>query len=506
MPSFLESVVRPGQSLQRLAFVFVVLVILSIIGLDIWQAWTARRETLRMAETTISNLTRSLAQHAEDVFEEADLVLANVVERVETDGTSPAQLERLRRLLQGNVASLAQLNGLFVFDRNGNWLVTSEASEPPAVNSADRNYFTFHKDNPDSGVHIGAVIRSRSTGRLVLPVSRRINAPDGSFAGVALAALRVDYFRRFYDGFDIDGQGAIVLALRDGTLLVRRPYNETVIGSSLASGRIFSELMPLARSGTVTLHSMVDGVERLYGYRALDKYPLVVEAAQSRQAVLAPWEANIYRSAYIVALMIFTMGIFGIVLIRQIRHGMRAEAQLQEAHRELRKLALQDGLTGLANRRRLDQALPDEIARARRNGKTLGLIMLDIDHFKGYNDLYGHPAGDACIKAVGRAIQMCAGRAGDLAVRYGGEEFLVLLPETDAQGSQRIAAHILQAVRDLNIPHTGNQMGIVTISAGVHSWRPGGHEPRSEELLQAADQALYAAKAGGRNRVFPESA
>jgi diguanylate cyclase (GGDEF)-like protein len=497
---------RPRLSIQRLALLFVGVVFVSILALDVWQAWTARREALRNSEVAVSNLARSLAQHAGDTVKEADTVLVGLVERVETEGFGAPQLARLNALMKSDVAFLEQLHGLFLYDKDGNWLVTSSDSIPAGANNSDREYFTFHRNNPDRGAHIGPVIRSRSTGDLIIPVSRRIDAADGSFAGVVLATLNVEYFRLFYEGFDIDHKGVIVLTLNNGTILVRRPFDSSVIGTSLAKGKVFSELLPRAHTGTAMFRSIIDNVERLYGYEALNEYPLVVEAGPSREAVLASWREGMIRSAVIVALVLLAMALFGVALLRQIRRGMRTEAQLREAHDALHKLALEDPLTGLANRRRLDDALPHEIARSRRSGRPLGLIMLDIDHFKRYNDRYGHPAGDGCIQAVAEAVRASVNRVADLVVRYGGEEIFVLLPEVDAQGTCRVAERILANVRALAIEHADNPQGIVTLSAGVHSWQPDGREVGARELVQAADRALYAAKGAGRNRVSAEPA
>ena len=497
---------RAGASTQHLALVFVALVMLSLIALNTWQSLTARAQALHSAQVTTSNLARSLTQHADDSIAQADTVLAGLIERVQVDGTSAAALARLRHLMQGWKQSLPQLHGLFVYDLDGRWVVTANAVDPPSANNADREYFQFHRNNPDPSVHIGPVIRSRTNNDLVIPVSRRLQGADGSFAGVALATLRLGYFTDFYAAFDIDERGAIVLALRDGTILARRPFEENVIGTSVARGRIFSQMLPAAEQGTLMQLSMVDAVERMYSYRASSQYPLVLEAALSRQSILASWHDYLLRSALFVLLVMVAMALCAIALIRQIRFGQRTEAELRNAHAALQKLAMQDGLTGLANRRQLDAALPDEMGRARRSGRPLGLIMLDIDHFKRFNDLYGHPAGDECIRAVGQAVLACVGRAGDLVVRYGGEELLVLLPESDEAGTWQVAEKILHTVRSLAIHHAGNDPGIVTISAGVHVWRHTEKNLRAQHLVQAADQALYEAKSHGRNRLYPPMA
>lgn len=494
---------KSDSSAQRMAILFVALVVVSLIVLDVWQTLTARAQALRVSEITTSNLARSLAQHAEDTIKQSDTVLLGLIERIQVDGTAPPQVQRLRNLMQGWTRSLAQLQGLFIYDSEGRWIASSNTVDPPGLNNADRDYFRYHQASPDPGVHMGPVIRSRSTNALVIPVSRRLTGADGRFAGVVLATLKVDYFNQFYAGFDLDAHGVIALLLRDGTLLLRRPFDENVIGSSLARGKIFSDMLPQADHGTLLQRSLVDDVERMYSYHALRNYPLVLETAESKAALLASWYENLLRSAVFVLVVGVALSLCAMTLIRQIRHGLRTEAELRNAHAALQKLAMQDGLTGLANRRQLDAALPDEIGRARRNARPLGVIMLDIDHFKRFNDLYGHPAGDECIKAVGQAVLGCVGRSGDLVVRYGGEEILVLLPESDETGAWQVAEKVLLAVRALAIAHAGSDLGIVTISAGVHVWRNDDPDARAQNLVEAADQALYRAKTSGRNRVYP---
>lgn len=173
---------------------------------------------------------------------------------------------------------------------------------------------------------------------------------------------------------------------------------------------------------------------------------------------------------------------------------------------ELRRTAQRDGLTGLHNRGSFDQHLSREWQRSLRTGTPLSLVLLDVDHFKRYNDHYGHPAGDACLRAVAAALGGLARRPGDLAARVGGEEFAVLLPNTTPEGAREVAEAICQAIGQLALPHAASLTADhVTVSLGVAGWvpRPSPHDGAEHALMKRADEALYDAKAAGRNRVGP---
>ena len=309
----------------------------------------------------------------------------------------------------------------------------------------------------------------------------------------------MSYFDQFFKSFSIDDNGSMFVALTDGTLLARRPFVESQIGTSLAQSEIFQKLLPQAPSGNAMLTSMVDGIVRLSGYRQLEAYPLVVSAASSKDSILAGWYDTAFRSGLIVALVMLGVALFGWVFIRQVRVGERVEADLRKAQEALELIATHDSLTGLANRRLFERALDIEFGRGARESSSLSLIMLDIDYFKCYNDTYGHVVGDHCLAQVARAVKDCCHRKADLAVRYGGEEFAVLLPDTDIHGAMTIAEQIRRSVMDKNISHTGSPTGYVTVSLGCYSFVPTGRDSM-EVFIQRADAALYQAKNAGRNR------
>jgi diguanylate cyclase len=291
-----------------------------------------------------------------------------------------------------------------------------------------------------------------------------------------------------------------VIALKDGTVLTRRPFDEEGVGISLAQGEIFTKYLPYSAAGTAHIVSVVDHFERIMSYRQIDRYPVVVQAGLSVDAVLRPWRHNLYRSIGFVTSVTLLMLVLGTVLLRQIRFGVRIESELRSTQATLQRLATEDGLTGLANRRQLDGMLSTETARARRQSTSVAVLMIDIDHFKKYNDRYGHQAGDECLKAVAGALRLCVQRPADAAFRYGGEEFAVILPDTPMDGALKIADNIRTAVRGLNVSHTASEFGRVTLSIGVAAQTPVTNGA-DESLLRSADEALYAAKQGGRDRI-----
>lgn len=169
----------------------------------------------------------------------------------------------------------------------------------------------------------------------------------------------------------------------------------------------------------------------------------------------------------------------------------------------LEQYALLDGLTAIPNRRHLDELLTQEIRRCLRDQVPLSVIMIDIDDFKRFNDRYGHGAGDRCLQKVANALHGSLSRPGDRICRYGGEEFVGLLPDTHGEGARMVAESLRAAVAALSIRHeTSRAASVVTISLGIGTLDPGESDhPSGRKLLERADQALFAAKRAGRNRV-----
>jgi len=477
---------------------FVVLVSLSLLACVLWLAGSAKDARLSEASRASENLTAALAQHARDTFRIIDSTLLGLVERLEVDGQDARQIPRLQRLMQQRVEELPGLQGIFVADRNGNALVSSYAGMG-LYSAADRAYFRWHLEHNSKDLYIGSPMLGRVSGQQVIPVSRRLNDENGHFAGIVIASLQVDYFQQIYRSLGIGYQGVISLSLASGALLVSQP----------PSAKLLQIPLPAQNHGSFSAKEQ--GIEHLYSYQRLSRYPLTVMTMLSQDAVLDNWhtETLLQIAAAIVLIVLFNL--FGFYLIHLMKMELATRTALQQARDrlalqslQLEKLARQDELTGLANRRYFMERLHEEALRACRSRQVLSVAMMDVDFFKQYNDLNGHLEGDNCLRRIADVMRKALKRPGDLVARYGGEEFCLLLAQaTDSQGALHVAERIRTTLEKLAIPHPGSPLSVLTISIGVHSLYPeqGNAQAAIETLLQCADSALYQAKEGGRNRV-----
>lgn len=601
---------------------FVALICVTILGLSAWREWETRNAELRSAEIDVTNLAHSLIQHADDTFELADTILVGLVHRLELDGTGSDTITKLQAYLPIRKSS-DRIRGIFVYDETGRWLATTEHVDFSGLNNSDREYFRQHRDFPEKGTLIGRPVKSRSGGQWIITASRRINHPDGSFAGVVLLTIDVAYFAKFYERFDVGPNGSASL-LNNAGIMLARAHDESgaYVGRDLSNAPLFRERESRPAAAVYYFRSPIDGVQRLSYYQRSSNYPLMVLASKSQDDVLAPWRhAAATRMIFVLGLVLL-IAVIGFYLVRQLLHrqrmaqalvakeanfrllaeqssdmvtrigldnrllyvspscvritGWSAEELLdtsalagihpddmerveqviaalkngeaeearfvyRQRHRDkgeiwaeaalhvtpaadsgeidgvvavmrditeqkdlqdkLASLAATDALTGLANRRAFDERLADEWARARRDGTQLSLLLIDVDHFKKFNDHYGHLAGDGCLRALGRILSAISRRPADLAARYGGEEFAVLLPNTGPDGCVEVGEGIRQALHDLAMHHAQNPPSrLVTVSVGAATSLPS-QAPDSSTLVAAADRALYAAKDSGRNRL-----
>lgn len=510
IPKIENTVPAPAQHIQaklnvRHVVFFFIAICLSLSVVAIWGSLTSRQYRLDDKEIAMSNLAQTLSSQVQASIKQADTVLFNLVDRLEIDGMDKDQSSKLQRLLASQRAELAQLHGLFIYDEKGGWVADSNGVMPLNANRYDGDYYIFHRKHPERGPRIGPSIKSRTTGDWVIPVSRRINHPDGSFAGVVVATLYLDHFLQLYNSIDIGNNGVINLISADAKIVVRRPFNKTEIGTSVANGPLFTQFLPKEPFGSSIVKSYVDGVERVVGFRQVDEYPLIIFVAFDKDEVLANWRQESLLTTLIVAVLMGFLAVIGYRLITLMKHQnhiqselLDAQEKLIESNQALELLALEDALTGLANRRKFDLFLHSEVGRAKRTQGNLALLMIDVDHFKRFNDQYGHLAGDKCLGIISAIIKENIKRPDDVAARYGGEEFAVVLSGVDYVGAFLVAENIRGAVLQAGIEHSESIEGTVTVSVGVCGWSPSSQDS-PDDLVRAADKALYAAKISGRN-------
>ena len=491
-----------------LAASFVVAVCLSIMAIEAWRIMAARQTQIKEAETAATNLAKSLAEQASGTLVQADALLTGLTERLEVDGTGPANVARIRRLMQLEMFHLPQLQRLSVIDDEGRWITTDIGIPDRTTTHVDREYFRYHSVHADLAPHLGPPIRSRTSGRWIITVSRRFSGPDGRFGGIVLASISLEFFNDYFKQFDIGSNGAILLAMSDGTVLDRRPFKQDLIGKSIAGGELFRKHIAFDEGGTAWITSSIDGVERLTGFQKLHIFPAYAIVAFSKDQILREWVSDSLVHATAALLLVVILALLGGRLVSQVaqRHAdqlllVQSQAELTTLNAKLDGLAREDGLTGLPNRREFDRALRDEAKRIDRNGESLALIMLDIDRFKAYNDHFGHPQGDQCIRMVAAQIAQIVKRSGDLAARYGGEEFVILLPSTTAAGARAVAEKVRDTILRCALPHPQGVGGRVTVSMGIAVLTSRDADPTGDALLERADRALYVAKETGRDRI-----
>jgi PAS domain S-box-containing protein len=531
------------------------------------------------------------------------------------------------------VASQPLLRGLFLVDERGNWLANSVLGASRNLNYADRDYFRHHRDIDDEKVLVGLPVRSKVDGTWVITLTRRINHPDGSFAGILTATIATEVFQSIFRSFDIGTRGVVTMMNGRNRIVVRQPYAEENVGRDVTNSQVVRELGNAVEARSFEYVGLIDGLTRIGSLRRVPGFDLIVVVSRAKDEVLAEWwrETQVHLTWMSFALLALatllwrkvlslraharTSALYRLVadnssdaIVLLGRHGHRryvspafwamtgwTEADLLQkpfteivfpedrpisdrafadlmagsqvtaefrylcrdgttvwvelrarptadplgglpvfvgnirnisrqkaAEEQLAAISLTDPLTAIANRRHFDEALLKEWSRAARDGTPLALLMVDADHFKTYNDTYGHPQGDACLRAIAQVLANSIRRPGaqsghnsghnsehnlgrNMAARYGGEEFAVIMPGTSAEAAAVMAERIRRSLACQAMEHLGHEAGVVTVSIGVAALVPQrGADP--EVLIRSADQALYEAKRTGRNRVVRHDA
>ena len=442
-----------------------------------------RRGEEQLARQMLENLAAGIEADISRNIELYDLSLRAVANNLLMPELKNVSKPMLHLILFDHAATAKHFGAIQVFDPNGQLTIDASSLDPRAENRADEDYFKVHRDNPNIDLYISKPTLHRGAYSVVL--SRRISGEDNAFLGVVVGAIRFSYFHELFERLNLDFQDTITVLRRDRTIIMRKPFDLDVIGKNLADVMSWSA-NNLAPGGSYSGQGPVDATPRLYVRRDTSNLFYVV-VGKPLDAVFHLWRTEVTRIAAIMAvLVLFVLGTT-LFLAREIGRRAAAEAKLEE-------LAITDALTGLRNRRKFDAEIDAEWRRAARQKTPLGLLMIDADHFKAFNDTNGHQAGDQMLVGIAICISDSVRRAGDCAARYGGEEFAVLLPGCGPTEAFQLAETIRHKVMRWSEGPDFN-----TVSIGVASLTPGANMHWAL-LLEAADKALYAAKANGRNQ------
>ena len=483
-----------GRSLQLLAAIAVV----AIAVFTAQQLWLARHTAIASAAMQMMRLDMVFAEQTGRAVETIDLILRNTVDL--TPDRAKANPADVADVLRRRIAGVRQVSALAVADPSGMVVVASKPELVGQLPPSGMAALSMSRLDSDGALRISEPSRD-ARGTWTVLMTRRLQSRDGRFTGIAVAYLNLDYFEDFYEAVDLPETAAILLHLRNGTVLARFPRVDGVVGTSYANQAPFANVLAHAIAGTVIMQSPVDGTTRIVAIRALKAFPLAVSVSVGQQAVLAPWWTELW--IFSAAASFGSLGLVGVLLYlsRQAR-----EAELADRLRtmqELARVASLDSLTGLLNRTTLTERLDRRLAWAQGRRAEVALLFLDLDGFKQINDNQGHKAGDAVLRVVaGRIAGVSQSASADVA-RWGGDEFVIITADRDpaAPGAPSDATVLAgNILREISMPiDVDGQMVRVGGTVGIATYPQDGRSP--EVLVSAADAAMYDGKQAGGNIV-----
>lgn len=455
----------------------------------------ARDQYEERAAQTTENLALTLEKELAGNIRSVDILLATVIDEFDRQRDSGSiDAPGLNDFIHRQVARFPYIDGIRVTDAAGILRYGSDVAADTRIDLSDRPHFRQLLDQHEDALVISKPQKSRANNKSVVVFARRIRNAEGSFGGMAFAAIAVEKLTQTVSQVAIRKGGSITLRGPDLGIIAHYPKpaggGENVYTPTVA--REFATLLATgATSGTFHASTPADGVERTLSFRKLGDYPLYLMVGRARSEYLGTWYAAAVRAA--ATLTLFLAVTVGLAVLVQ-----RYWSRLAEANVELHHMAHTDFLTGLMNRRALLEAAAGELARARRYGSTVSVLMIDIDHFKAINDTLGHKAGDAVLQRLAGTIRQTL-REVDLIGRWGGEEFVALLPETATTRAYEVAERVRQTIAETEMRNHDTPPVSLTVSVGLATLDHA--DETIDTLIARADAALYQAKEGGRNRV-----
>ena len=500
-----------------------------------------RTRQLAAASEEFVNITQHSADTQREVISSVETMLKSAA-YIRASGGVARSCEILRASLPSN---LPWIRSIMIADKDG-LVQCSTLNYQVGLNLSDREYFRKAQETRD--FVFSDYLFGKTNGRPMLMAAYPVSAINPEEEAVVVAGINIDWLSRIMNNLGgrpgissllVDGSGVVVAAPSDQASMIGRPLDNVPLLAAIAEKALSSD----APTGSLSF-TAPDGARRVISFARISgtQSRLIVSIDEAR--VTAAINREI-RTAYLqlgfVCLFVLLGALIGaeklIINPIEVMTGMARRfgesdwsarvahnklpsefvplarafnamaAQLSQRERELvatndrlTVIASIDMLSGLANRRGFQSRLDFEWMKAQQSNSELSLLMIDVDHFKLYNDTYGHPEGDACLTRLGEALAGIAADTMGFAGRYGGEEFCLLLPNTDSQKALAIGETVRAAVQSLGIPHGTSSHKTVTVSVGLAATLPNDMQ-RPGDLIEAADAALYAAKHRGRNTV-----
>ena len=514
---------------------------LPALGLTVYSAFEEREAAKAGARADLIRLTRLAAREQEQIIEgvrQTMVASAQVLTALQSDQAGCQRY--LARLLAQNRGRYHSM-GIFALDGE---LICNAIPWKGRIYSGDREYFRLAAATGEFS--IGEYQIGRVTGLQAVNFGYPVKNTDGKLTGIAFVGFDLDSFNQVAATTPLPQDGNITVLDHKGVVLARHPVSEAVpVGQQLGNARVLDATFS-GESGVFEA-ARLDGAERLYVYESIARnpggaIPMRVLVSLPLDAIVADANKALARNlagivvATLLLLLVAWYGTEQFVLrhirtlldtARRVRSGdlaartgmrhekdelhqvgqafdamaetlQQRELELKKAMQDLQEQAITDSLTGLYNLRYLRRILPRELARARRNGSAVAAIMIDMDYFKRINDTFGHEAGNLVLRELSALLKSSI-RVSDIACRYGGEEFALILPEATLEGAKRRAEAMRVAVKRLELNYLGRPLGALSASFGVALCPE--HADEANSLLVKADEALYHAKGAGRDRV-----
>lgn len=528
---------RPFLSIRARLLVLALLAISPLMIERVHGLESARAARTRRANADVVDLARRGVEAQREIISSTRAIL-QIVSRVFAE--VPIGRANCRQYMAGLTAKIPWIRDLSVASTDGQIICSTE---PTAIglSVSDRPYFQNALRSREFALSNYLVNRLNQMPSLIatLPVI----ADDSTVKGVALAVINLQWIGDLASSVAQHPGASVALLDGNGTLVAGSPDQQAFIGERVTDNALAREM--LANDQGMAAATGFDGVRRIFAYVRVPWTHARLAVGLDENAVHGGIDDKIdlaYLQLFLFGMFVVLLAWFGgeQLVVKPIRSLVRTaarfgrgdlhvrasqepwvaefaplaaalddmaaklatrEEELQIANQHLEELASLDGLSGLANRRGFDRELSRQWQRASEKCEPLALMMVDIDHFKLFNDRYGHVAGDTCLRAVGETLSLVTLDEAVLVARYGGEEFALLLPGLELERAKAIADEARKAVEDLQINHAESPCGYVTVSIGVESVVPDKFQTTAD-LVEAADTALYAAKRRGRNNVI----